>query len=173
MKSLITDWKIHSTSGARRAFIALLVYRYGRFAASIPFWPARKLLGLVYTILQPVAEFISGVSLHRNTNIGKEFHIIHPGIIHIHPDTVFGDRVGIQHGVTTGIATDGPGTPIIGNDVYIGCNATIVGGVRIGDRAVIAANSLVLSDVPDDSLAIGVPAKVVPANMRAQLRKAS
>ena len=81
-------------------------------------------------------------------------------MIQIHPSAEIGDRCGIMHGVTLG--SDGKGVPTIGNDVFIGCGATVLGGVKVGDNARIAANSLVISDVPSGSAAMGVPARVTP-----------
>jgi serine O-acetyltransferase len=108
-----------------------------------------------------VCELATGVLLERTTEIGEDLHIIHAGMISIHPDARIGKRVGIMHGVTIG-TNMGPGVPTIGDDVFIGCNASILGGVTIGNGARIAANSLVITDVPEGAVAIGVPAKVMP-----------
>src|SRR5262249_9217168 len=95
------------------------------------------------------------------TRIGKGFHIIHTGMVSIHPDVVIGDRCGIMHNVTLG-TNMGDEVPTIGNDVFIGCGASILGKVKVGDGARIAANSLVITDVPPGAVAMGVPAKVIP-----------
>nr|WP_254447991.1 DapH/DapD/GlmU-related protein [Ruegeria arenilitoris] len=74
-----------------------------------------------------------------------------------------------MHGVTLGTGPNRENqqriTPVIGDDCFLGCNCSILGGVTIGDRSVVSANSLVISDVPPDSVAIGVPAKVVPKTL--------
>jgi serine O-acetyltransferase len=101
----------------------------------------------------------SGIRLYRETKIGEDLHLIHSGNIQIHPRTIIGDRCGIQQDVTIG-TNFGEETPVIGNDVYIGAGAKILGGVTIGDGAVIAANSLVITDVPPNTTAIGVPARL-------------
>jgi len=100
----------------------------------------------------------SGIRLHREVTLGKDFHIVHAGNIHIHPKTVIGDRCGILHNVTIGINMKS-GAPVIGNDVFIGTGAVILGDITIGDGARIAANSLVIRNVPPGATAIGVPAK--------------
>ncbi|MEZ5458846.1 MAG: hypothetical protein R3E65_05920 [Steroidobacteraceae bacterium] len=81
------------------------------------------------------------------------------GSLSIHPDTVIGDDVGVMHNVTIGTNMSTT-VPTIGNGVFIGVGAVILGGVKIGDGARIAANSLVISDVPPGSVAMGVPARV-------------
>jgi len=67
----------------------------------------------------------------------------------------------VMHNVTIGTNMTG-GAPRIGNDVFIGCGATILGEITIGDGVRIASNSLVISDVPAGAMAMGVPAKVYP-----------
>jgi serine O-acetyltransferase len=161
MKVLINDWNKHKKA-AVRALFALWVYRFGRWTLSIKFWPLKKIMSLIYFILQPISELISGIYLHRDTKIGEDPHFIHAGNTQINPAAVLGDRVGIMHGVTIGSEPSDPKLPVIGNDVFLGVNSTILGGVTLGDGVTVAANSLVISDVPEGCLAIGVPAKVLP-----------
>ena len=71
-----------------------------------------------------------------------------------------------MHNVTVGTNMDKPGCPQIGDDVFIGAGAVVVGNIKIGDGALIAANSLVFFDVPDDALAMGVPAVIYPGKSR-------
>jgi len=86
---------------------------------------------------------------------------VHGWNIKIHPESVIGARVGIMHDVTLGTNMERPGAPVIGDDVFIGAGARIIGGVHIGNGARIAANSLVIGDVPAGATAIGVPARVM------------
>jgi serine O-acetyltransferase len=86
---------------------------------------------------------------------------VHGWNIKIHPDSVIGARVGIMHDVTLGTNMERPGAPVIGDDVFIGAGARILGGVHIGNGARIAANSLVIGDVPAGATAVGVPARVM------------
>ena len=143
-----------------RALWALVVYRFGRWSMQQKFAPWRWLTSKVYGLLHVFSEIITGVSLPRKTQVGKGFHIIHPEHLRIHDDVVIGDRVGIMHGVTIGTNMF-PGVPVIGNDVFIGANATIIGKIKIGDGARIAANTLVIFDVPPGATAIGVPARIM------------
>ena len=154
------DWRRHTASQSHRSIPALVVYRFGRWVQEQPA-PVAKLGGKLYGAGLLAAEAISGVYLARETEVGEGFHLVHAGGINIHPDTKIGDRVGLMHGVTLGMGPDG-GTPTLEDDVFVGANATVIGGVTIGEGARVAATSLVVRDVPAGALAIGVPAKVVP-----------
>ncbi|HVX86435.1 MAG TPA: serine acetyltransferase [Phycisphaerae bacterium] len=146
-----------------RAVWALTVYHCGRWVLGMRATPMRWVGNKVYGFAMIFTPMITGVSLDRHTRIGEKFHIIHPGMVLIHPEVRIGDRCGIMHGVTLGTSPSNPGVPVVGDDVFIGAAATVLGGVRIGDGAKIAANSLVICDVPAGATAIGVPAKVYPS----------
>lgn len=151
-------------SARHRGFWALVFYRYGRWVAAMRPGPIRWALNGVYSTLSIIAPVITGVSLDRSTEIGSALHIIHPGMVLIHPRARIGHRVGVMHGITIGTSPTHPGMPTIGDDVFIGCGAVILGPVTIGDGARIAPNSLVITDVAPGATAIGVPAKVYPAS---------
>ncbi len=88
--------------------------------------------------------------------------------LRVHPKTIIGDYCDTQQDVTLGTAMEWKGVPIIGNNVYIGKGAAILGNVTIGDGARIAANSLVIADVPPNTTAIGVPARIIRYTGRPQ-----
>jgi serine O-acetyltransferase len=155
------DYRVHGRSLTHGGFWALVVYRFGVWSLRQRFPPWRWLTSKVYRILQLVSQPFTGVVLDRQTRLGKGFHIIHAGMQQIHPDVVIGERCGIMHNVTLG-TNMGAEVPVIGNDVFIGCGASILGKVTVGDGARIAANSLVITDVPPGAVAMGVPAKVIP-----------
>jgi len=93
--------------------------------------------------------------------IGKNAHFGHLGLgIVLHRDAVIGDNVRIDQHVTIG-GRVGEGAPIIGNNVRIGAGAKVLGGISIGDNVQIGANAVVLINVPNNSTAVGVPAKVL------------
>jgi serine O-acetyltransferase len=142
------------------------IYRFGQWAndtrPGLLKWAGDKVYGAV-TVFSPI---LTGVAIDRRTRVGKGFHIIHSGMILIHPDVVFGQRCGIMHNVTFGTnSRGGSGVPRIGDNVFVGPGAVLMGGISVGDGAVIGANSVVMTDVPPGALAIGVPAKIVPANV--------
>ena len=143
-----------------RALWALVVYRFGRWSMGQKFAPWRWVTSKIYGVLNIFSEIITRTDMDRHVQVGKSFHLIHPENVRIAAGVVIGDRVGIMHGVT--IATNMfPGVPVIGNDVFIGAYATVIGRIKIGDGARIAANTLVISDVPPGTTAIGVPAKIM------------
>ena len=162
------DYRVYK-SVRNRAFWALALYRFGRWAWTLPA-SLRWVMGKVYGLLVTFAPVFTGVTMDRRMKVGKYFHIIHPCGIVLHPDVVFGDRCGIMHHVTVGTNMDRKGVPVIGDDVFLGTGAVVIGPVRIGDGATVAANSLVFFDVPADALAMGVPATIHPG--KSKIRKA-
>lgn len=158
---LRNDYHRHGSTLLAPAFWTLAVYRFGRWSLRLRVAPLRWLMGKLYGLAFLWNEILTGNNLHREIEIGGDFHIIHSGSVRLHPQSVIGDRVGIMHNVTLGTNMERLGAPRIGNDVFIGCGAVILGDVTIGDGARIAANSLVLSDVPPGMTAIGVPARVM------------
>ncbi|MBK6921734.1 MAG: serine acetyltransferase [Deltaproteobacteria bacterium] len=157
------DFAIHGRSVKNPAVWAMGVYRLGRWSLAQPRGPARWVSSKLYGALFAASRFLTGVHMDRTCTLGRGVHLIHcEAPISIHPRAVIGDRVGIMHNVTIGETPDG-GVPTIGNDVFIGVGAVILGKVTVGDGAQIAANSLVISDVPPNHIAVGVPARVYPS----------
>lgn len=97
------------------------------------------------------------------TRIGPGFIIRHVGGIAINVDAVIGKNVEILQGVTIGSERRGKrqGSPCIGDNVWIGSNAVIVGKVVIGNNVLIAPNAYVNFDVPDNSIVVGNPGKII------------
>lgn len=103
-----------------------------------------------------------GIEVKTNTEIGPGFVMGHPYNITISPLAKIGSNVNVNKGCTIGLSGGKHrGVPVLGNNVYVGINATIVGGITIGNDVVIAPNSFVNQDVPDHSVVIGNPAKII------------
>ena len=96
---------------------------------------------------------------------GQGLYIGHLGRVIIHPDAVLGRNVNLSTGITIGQANRGSkkGTPVIGDEVWIGTNAVIVGNIKIGNDVLIAPGAYVNTDIPDHSIVIGNPAVIKPA----------
>lgn len=103
------------------------------------------------------------IQIPCGTKIGKGFYIGHNGPVIINPNATIGDNCNIATGVTIGQENRGErkGSPIIGNEVWIGANSVIVGNIKIGSDVLIAPLSYVNFNVPDHSIVIGNPAKII------------
>lgn len=108
-----------------------------------------------------------GYQIFDDVKIGKGFYIGHLGGISINPKVIIGNNVNISKGVTIGETYRGKnkGVPIIGNRVWIGTNAVVVGNVIIGNDVLIAPGSFVNFDVPDNSVVIGNPGKITDSKL--------
>jgi len=155
------DWKTYDKDIWRQGLWAMCVYRFGNWRYGIrPAW-LRKPFSLLYRLLRTGIQIVAGIELHCETRVGRRLLIEHFGGIIVSGDAVIGDDVVIRQGVTIGLRTTGRrGAPVIGDRVDIGAGAKLLGNIRIGNDAVIGANAVVLCDVPDGALAVGVPAVV-------------
>ena len=99
------------------------------------------------------------IELFGKTKVGKGLYIGHPFGITINDEVVIGNNCNIHRGVLIGKENRGDrkGVPTIGNDVWIGINASIVGAVSIGNDVLIAPNSFVNRNIPDHSIVFGNP----------------
>ena len=162
------DWRTYDHQLSRQGLWAMVVYRYGRWRYTIRWRWLRLPFSFLYKLLKPVSEILTGIELPCEVTIGHRFRIDHFGGIVISGDAVFGDDCVIRNGVTVGLRHAGHrGAPILGNRVDVGAGAKILGAIRIGDDVLIGANAVVLKDVPSNSIAVGVPARVLARGPRA------
>ncbi len=106
----------------------------------------------------------TGIQIRPRTSIGEGLYIGHTGRLIINPEAKLGRNVNLATGVTIGQENRGArkGNPTIGDEVWIGTNAVIVGNITIGNDVLIAPLSLVNFDVPDHSIVLGNPARIIP-----------
>ncbi len=123
-----------------------------------------KPLQLLYRIRLFRLSQKTQLQIPYKTKIGKGFYIGHTGRIIINPRSVIGENVNIATGVTIGQENRGKraGCPTIKNNCWIGTNAVIVGKIEIGNDVLIAPLSYVNFDVPDHSIVIGNPGRIIP-----------
>jgi serine O-acetyltransferase len=94
--------------------------------------------------------------------VGPGLRIIHLGPVVIHSGAVIGRDCTLEHGVTIGERRPGEGVPSLGDNVFLGAYAQVLGPVEVGSGARVGALTLVIDDVPAGATAVGVPARVMP-----------
>lgn len=117
-------------------------------------------------IISQISRMFTGIEIHPGATIGKGLFIDHGMGIVIGETAEIGDNCTIYQNVTLGGTGKDKGKrhPTIGNNVLIGCGAKVLGPFSVGNNSKIAANAVVLSEVPENSTAVGVPARVVRIN---------
>ncbi len=126
-------------------------------------WLWRHRLHFLARLNSQFARFLTGIEIHPGAQIGRRLVIDHGMGIVIGETTQIGDDCLIYHGVTLGGTGKDKGKrhPTIGNHVLIACGAKILGPFCVGDNSRVAANSVVLSEVPENATVVGAPAQVV------------
>lgn len=158
-------WITHERDPWRRGLWVMAVYSFGRWRYRLKPRAVRAPFSFAYRVLKIVSEILTGIELPCETLIGRRFRIEHCGDIVISGDAAIGDDVVIRNGVTIGLRRIGErGAPTIGNRVDIGAGAKLLGSITIGDDVLIGANAVVLKDVPSNSIAVGVPARILPSS---------
>ena len=162
LKMIRSDWETHGRDWTRPGFRALAIHRFGVWRMSVSPKPIRVPFSLVYRYLYRKVRNHYGIEIPYTASIGQRVCFEHQHGIVVHGNAVIGDDCVVRQGVTIGNRyLDKPyDAPQIGSGVNIGAGAKILGAVKIGDRAIIGANAVVLNDVPDGALAVGVPARI-------------
>ena len=126
-------------------------------------WLYRHNLMFLARLNSQIARHLTGIEIHPGATIGRRLVIDHGMGIVIGETAEIGDDCLIFHGVTLGGTGKDHGKrhPTIGNNVLISCGAKVLGPFSVGDNARIAANAVVLSEVPEDATAVGIPAQIV------------
>jgi serine O-acetyltransferase len=157
------DLKTYEGQWSQQGFWVMVVYRYGRWRYGIKNSVLRKPFSLLYWFLYKVVQILTGIELPCEVPVGRNFRIDHFGDIIISGYASFGDDCIIRNGVTVGLKNiEEKAAPKIGNDVNIGAGAKLLGNITIGDHVDIGANAVVITPVPDNSIAVGIPARIIP-----------
>lgn len=131
---------------------------------------ARKLksykVPIIPQILYRLIYLIYNCHVHYDTEIGAKTKLAYGGIaVVIHKKAKIGENCVISSCVTIGGRSNIDKLPILGNNVYVGTGAKILGDVKIGDNVIIGANAVVINDVPDNCIVAGVPAKIIKSDI--------
>ena len=122
--------------------------------------PMHRLLRKYARIRHLMWTVLTGSDIDPQMRFGTGLMLPHPNGVVIHQDAVIGNNCMIMQQVTIGRTAD-EGVPTIGNDVYIGAGAKVLGSVSVGDGARIGAQAVVISDVPAHCTAVGIPAQII------------
>lgn len=168
LNNIRQDLKNYNNDWGAQGFWVMVVYRFGRWRYTVKPLLLRKIFSLIYKFFYKFIQIITGIEFPCEVEIGQHFIIDHFGGIVISGYAKFGDNCRIRNGVVVGLKNvNEPKAPEIGDDVDIGAGAKILGSIKIGNRVVIGANAVVIHDVPDDSIAVGVPATIKPRRQHA------
>lgn len=138
------------------SFYALLFHKWGH-------WFYKRHHFFIARLISQASRGLTGIEIHPGAKIGKGLFIDHGMGVVIGETCEIGDNVTIYHGVTLGGTGKDHGKrhPTIGNNVMISTGAKVLGPFKVGDNARIAANAVVLQEIPNDSTVVGIPGKVV------------
>lgn len=162
------DLEAHGRKWGAQGFWVMVVYRFGRWRYGVRPKLVRRFFSLIYRVLYKLVQILTGIELPCEVEVGRNFVIDHFGGIIISGYAKFGDNCRIRNGVVVGLRhVDEPCAPVIGNNVDIGAGAKVLGPISIGNNVAIGANAVVITDVPDDCVATGIPAVVKPRKKRA------
>jgi len=134
---------------------------------------------LVARIISQTVRFFTGIEIHPGAKLGKNLFIDHGMGVVIGETSEVGDNVTIYHAVTLGGSSPSIDSekqrqekrhPTIGHDVVIGSGAQIIGPVKVGNNSRIAANAVVVKDVPENATMVGIPAKAVKLDNKGNFR---
>lgn len=175
IKKLLSDYNKYKGYGGNfitiifftQGFWAIIQYRVANFVfekVKIPVF--RQVFLFLCLLWRKIIEFTTGISIPASATIGHSFYIGHFGGIILNSKTILGNNCNIAQGVTIGVSGIGKkrGVPVIGDNVFIGVNSVVAGKIVIGNDVLIGACSLVNTDVDDNSVMLGVPAKMISKN---------
>jgi serine O-acetyltransferase len=159
LKKLREDYERHGHKLTDPGLWTLATYRYGQWLDEQP-KPVRWVGSKIYGAMLIGIQAFTGNALYKDTKCGEQLTMPHGRNILVHPESVIGDRVTIEHHVTLATTRGRAGAPTIGSDVILETGAKILGPVKVGDGATVTANSIVATDVPPGATATGVPARI-------------
>lgn len=159
MNYIFQDWRANHLNGKGR--VILVLFRLGQIIRR------DKVLKIIFlpflVFLKLFLDWFLNVDIPFKTKIGKGCVIYHGHALVINSDVKIGENSVLRHCVTIGNKGEGEGfnTPVIGNNVDIGSNSVIIGGITIGNNVIIGAGAVVVKNIPDNSIVVGNPGKIL------------
>lgn len=151
---MLFQWELH----------AVVIYRLNFHLTRVRLPIGGKLLGYLAFVMQKLSEARSGVRLPASTLIGPGLFVMHTGSIGFHPLARIGANFTIAPDASMAGKIRGPQGqlgPTIGDNVFLGVGARIVGAINIGSDVIIGANAVVVTDIPDGATVVGNPGRVI------------
>jgi len=145
---------------------AMIIVRFGQWIDNKNI-VIKLFLMPIYFILNQRVKWKFGIQIPKSAQIGEGFYIGHYGGITIASDAVIGKNVNISQLVTIGESGQGEkaGAPTIGDNVYIGAGAKIIGKIKVGNNVKIGANAVIYKDIPDNAIVVSYPGyKIISYN---------
>lgn len=158
-----TDLRTHV-----QGFIHVPGFRYSFFLRKAQYyWLKRgalnRLIYFLFKIFLNHYRFRYGFDFSVRTQIGPGLYLGHFGRVTVNPKAILGSNINLSPGVTIGETYRGrkAGVPVIGDGVWIGTNAVVVGGISVGRNVLVAPNTFLNFDVPENSVVTGNPASII------------
>lgn len=158
---IISDIKLDykTNKGNTKGTVITILYRLASFCHSNKYL---KTICFPYLFFyKHFTQIFFAIELPCELNIGSGLKIYHGIALIVHENTIIGNNCVLRQSTTIGNARPGSKCPKIGNNVEIGCNVCIIGNVVIGDNVIIGAGSVIIKDIPSNSVVVGNPGRVI------------
>jgi len=166
LELLVEDFRTHERKWGSPGFWAVATHHAGERIDRLQAPLLRRPLAALHTLVSTAVDWVWGIHVPRSTKLGRRVHIWHFGSTLLRARSI-GNDVHIRHDTTVGPVRSADNhepeaLPIIEDGVDLGSGTCIMGGVTVGQGAVVFANSVVLEPVPPGVTVFGVPARIIP-----------
>lgn len=129
----------------------------------------KKRIPVLPRLIYVLQYLVSNSAIPPSVKIGKGTKFAYRGIgLVIHKNAVIGENCMIGQGMTIGGRSRHIEVPIIGDNVYLGAGSRVLGPIKIGNNVIIGPNAVVLKDIPDNCIAVGIPARIIKENIKVE-----